>query len=195
MGKKNIKTDSSEMFPEINRIFRRKPQVEMKNLILENNVKNSTLINQANIDPNTLEIDKNNNFIISTEEQKLSILGTHFENVNQQNKHLGKPRLIELIEGKNKIFKEKLNSDLKAKKTIINFCNKNKALKPKWEVDDQYFCNPDKLLKIFKHLNNKKSASNDKIPNIVLRHITRNIIWKYNILFNNMLNNCYFPTN
>ncbi len=56
-----------------------------------------------------------------------------------------------------------------------------------------YFTSTNELKLILKKLNNKKSAGFDGIPNTVLRNIPDNLIFLFAIIFNNALNNMYFP--
>ena len=56
-----------------------------------------------------------------------------------------------------------------------------------------YFTNFNQLSTIFSTLNNKKSAGFDGIPNISLKRLPNKIKWYYTVLFNNALNNTYFP--
>lgn len=61
------------------------------------------------------------------------------------------------------------------------------------EGSKSYFTCVLSLEKKFRHLNNKKSSGLDEIPNIVLKHLPIVIIRACTILFNNLLNNRYFP--
>ncbi|XP_033303746.1 uncharacterized protein LOC117207545 [Bombus bifarius] len=56
-----------------------------------------------------------------------------------------------------------------------------------------YFTNYNQLNTIFSKLNNKKSSGFDGIPNIILKRLPNKIKWYYTVLFNNALNNTYFP--
>jgi hypothetical protein len=56
-----------------------------------------------------------------------------------------------------------------------------------------YFTNFTQTKNIINKLNNKKSAGFDGIPNIVLKKLPEKIKWYCTILFNNALNNMYFP--
>ncbi|XP_033318466.1 uncharacterized protein LOC117216041, partial [Bombus bifarius] len=56
-----------------------------------------------------------------------------------------------------------------------------------------YFTNYNQLNTIFSKLNNKKSSGFNGIPNILLKRLPNKIKWYYTVLFNNALNNTYFP--
>lgn len=72
------------------------------------------------------------------------------------------------------------------------FSQENSALSPSVEEGD-HFISFQQLILIFKKLNNKKSSSFDGIPNIILKNLPPKIIMQYCIVFNNAINNCYFP--
>jgi len=77
--------------------------------------------------------------------------------------------------------------------TVTQFHDKNTANSPSESIDTSFFTDTLSLTKKFKKLNNKKSAGHDQIPNIVLKYIPPKICYNLTILFNNMLNNMYFP--
>ncbi|XP_012247223.1 uncharacterized protein LOC105681538, partial [Bombus impatiens] len=56
-----------------------------------------------------------------------------------------------------------------------------------------YFTNYNQLNIIFSKLNNKKFSGFDGIPNILLKLLPNKIKCYYTVLFNNALNNTYFP--
>ncbi|XP_076751563.1 uncharacterized protein LOC143423842 [Xylocopa sonorina] len=60
-------------------------------------------------------------------------------------------------------------------------------------IPTNFFTSFVKLENTFRNLNNKKSASFDGIPNIVLKHLPRQYIFHYTILFNNCLHSAHFP--
>lgn len=55
------------------------------------------------------------------------------------------------------------------------------------------FVTSQTIKSIFRNLSNKTSSGLDNIPNIVLKNITDNMILDYCTLFNNIINNSYFP--
>ena len=57
------------------------------------------------------------------------------------------------------------------------------------------FTTIENLREIFRRLNmnNKKSFGLDGITNVFLKHFTNSLVRQYSILFNNALNNQYFP--
>ena len=106
---------------------------------------------------------------------------------------MGKTRHTELIEKKYNDITDGLVAFNNGNTSLMQFSDENPASDPHWETDIYYFHSPLETLKIFKSISNKKSAGTDDIPNIVLKHLPFKTILDYNILFNNCLNNCYFP--
>ena len=77
--------------------------------------------------------------------------------------------------------------------TLVIFSDNNSALNPNFDDNLNFFCCIKKLKFILAKLRNKKSASFDNIPNVVLKKIPEELIGAYTILFNNLLNNGHFP--
>ena len=64
--------------------------------------------------------------------------------------------------------------------------------------DDQtenFFVSSYDLTDVFSKLKGKLSSGLDQIPNIILKNFSSELILEYCTLFNNMLNNAYFPPN
>lgn len=70
------------MFRQINSIFRKKDNLDIPNLIIEKT--RTKLMQDANIDINTVQKDSNGNFVITEEGQKLDILCVTFAAANVQ---------------------------------------------------------------------------------------------------------------
>ncbi|OXU31137.1 hypothetical protein TSAR_002921 [Trichomalopsis sarcophagae] len=77
--------------------------------------------------------------------------------------------------------------------TITNFNIANPAHNPSQPDDTLFFTNTYKIQLIFKYLPNKTSPGLDNIPPIVLKHLPVKIIKDYTVLFNNCLNNKFYP--
>lgn len=78
-------------------------------------------------------------------------------------------------------------------KTITQFTDQNPAHSPAQVENSIQFTNAPRTHKIFERLPNKTSSGLDSIPPIVLKHLPFKIITDYTILFNNCLNNHFFP--
>lgn len=181
------------MFPEINKIFRKKNSLKILTLkILQNSTE---LLKEANINP-TNSPNEEGKYIIEDNRQKLNLIAVHFAKINRKNDNIGKPQLNAIVEREAGAIKSAAADDLEREITISNFNNENPADCPiENENLPNYFTSFEVVEKKFKSLNNKKSTGNDHIPNIELKHMHRIIIWQYTILFNNMLNLGYFPKN
>lgn len=181
------KKDSTNMFPQINKIFRKKEMAQIDSLILD---QNSTLLIDAGINKNELKSDEENTVTIINDIDKLNVMGAHFANINNRTMDNKKPTLNNIIQKEIKNLKGEMEQDSNNKVTICNFNNINKSDNP---IQELYFTNIRKMTEKFRKLNNKKSTGLDDIPNIVLKHIPRKLIIIYTILFNNLLNNNAFP--
>lgn len=76
----------------------------------------------------------------------------------------------------------------------MTFNNVNKASRPIFDTDEAFYSSKTTVGVILKKLNNKKSFGVDKIPNIALKRLPGVIVIQLVIIFNNALNNGYFPT-
>ncbi|CAK9816290.1 RNA-directed DNA polymerase from mobile element jockey [Anthophora plagiata] len=179
-----------KIFKEINCMYRKKATLQLPTLkIPENNTK---ILNDADIDTTTLHKDSTDKFEINNITDKLNILGTQYATVNEANVNLNSPAFNNIIENKYKQITKDIATTLP--ETICKFSERNNALSPTSPKDlTDYFTDTSQVQRKFKTLNNKKSAGNDKIPNLVLKNIPKNITKLYTILFNNMLNHAYFP--
>lgn len=173
---KNISHNNyKKFFPEINKVFRHKNQLEIPCLhIPENNI---NLLNSTNINKNNLTKDSKNNYQIQEIEQKLIILGSHFAMINNQNINLGKPRLNEIIINETEKIKKETELDKKNNTTICIFNESNTADMPTDKsITPYYFTNNKIVSDKIKYLNRKKSSGLDGLPNIILKHIPAKII-------------------
>lgn len=78
--------------------------------------------------------------------------------------------------------------------TFTNFSEDNPAHYPvQQDGDPKFLYNYIEVMVILKKLKNKTSSGLDNIPTIVLKNIAENVIKDYTILFNNAINNSYYP--
>lgn len=185
--------DPANMFPQVNQIFRPKNPVSIPTLRIPNNEIN--LLEEVGIDTSITPKDKDNNFLIDNEVEKLNIIGAHFANIHKQNNNLGRDELSRIILAETDKLKNEMDSDLTEGRSISRFSEENHADNPK-QPDNKlpYFTNFTTAKKIFSTLNNRKSSGLDGIPNIMLKNLPEKIVWYYTVLFNNCLNNTYFPS-
>lgn len=183
--------NSKELFPEINKIFRF--QSRQNSSILKIPQNKYKLLDDTSINVNNLTKDGQNNYILDQPADILNIIGAHFASVNIQNHNLGKPALDNIITKRVSEMESQLKNDEKYKKYLVEFNDTNSALNPTFEEDKNFFCNTGLLIFVLKKLRNKKSTGIDGIPNLALKHLHIRTIINLTVLFNNMLNNGYFP--
>ncbi|CAK9832686.1 Probable RNA-directed DNA polymerase from transposon X-element [Anthophora retusa] len=177
------------MFPSLNSLFRTKDSNEIETLKIPST--DTNLLRKSNLEPNRLPTDTNNKVQITNPQDKLDIIGAHFETVHTKNLHVGKKQHSNIITQKINLLRQEIQNDT----TLCTFTAINTADNPDVNsIPPNYFTSSDKLENTFKNLNNKKSSSFDGIPNIALKHLPRLYIYYYSILFNNCLNASYFPT-
>ncbi|XP_015438110.1 PREDICTED: uncharacterized protein LOC107193219 [Dufourea novaeangliae] len=187
------KHKSKDLFPKINSIFRHKTSSTIETLKIPQN--SHTLLQEANVNINSLQKDNDNNYIINKTTDKLNVIGAHFQKVHLQNDHLGKPHLTNIINRKINDLKQEIETDKRNEHTICNFSDQNTSNNPNSShIPENFFTSTIKLRLTFRKLNGKKSASFDEIPNIVLKNLPTRYIYYYAIIFNNCLNLGYFPS-
>lgn len=177
--------DSHNMLPQINRIFRKKSRDCLPDFKVD---ANDTIISNANIDKHDL-FTMDNKSIITNDVDKLNIIGRHFESIHRQNANLSSPEFKHEVQ---EIIEEFERN--KSPNSVTKFTAQKKADMLTSEQTNEYFTTLENLQMVFYKLNNKKSSGLDKIPNVVLKHIPNCIISQYCVIFNNALNNKYFPT-
>lgn len=178
------------MFPEINKIFRKKGSLSLPTF----KITDSNILIKANINPSDLTLDKAGKFLVSDDNHKSQLIGTHFAEINSKNDNFGNPHFNEFIAQEARILKSDFANQLTSETPLCTFSDINLAYRPSQILEfADYFTFPLAVEKKFRGLNNKKSSGNDKIPNIALKHIPSLIAFQYTILFNNMLNLGYFP--
>ena len=107
---------------------------------------------------------------------------------------MSRERLNRIIIAETNKLKNKIEQDIALNKTVCTFSNENTSDNLKQpEPEINYFTNYNQLNIIFSKLNNKKSSSFDGNPNTLIKRLSNKIKWYYTVLFNNALNNTYFP--
>lgn len=180
-----------KMFPQINRLFRSKGSNAIPTLSIPH--EKQKLLADAEIALGSTVKDTNNNTLITYQADKLNVIGAHFAATNTQNANLAKDHLRGIVNNNIQILKTELAVDASERKTVTTFSESNSALHPSKIETNTCLTTQADLVRIFRKLNNKKSAGFDGIPNIVLKHLPNKIIGYYCVIFNNALNNTYFP--
>lgn len=184
---RKIDTKNSEtMFPQMNSFFRSKSNSNIPNLIIEKN--NINLFNREVISVNRC-VPSGNEIIISDPQDKANVLAKYLADINNMNRKSISEPLERIVDNKvNEFLRLNYNDN-----PLITFSKNNSAIEPKYIEDQTFFCTLKKFKIILKKLNNKKSTGIDKIPNIALKNLLENYIQYILTIFNNLLNNGYFP--
>lgn len=183
--------NSKNMFPQINTIFRHKNIEEIPNFETSINL-NPLIIDNPDIDSGRLGI-RGDNYIVTRKEDKANLLVKHFANINNSTGPSASSALERIITKTIQDFNTNNINDSNNKKTVTTFNNNNKENNPNFEIDNSFFCKTHTLKLIIKKLNNKKSFVYDKIPNTAIKNLPECLVDVLVILFNNALNNSYFP--
>lgn len=175
--------DPKSMFSTINRISNRaNPRKQMPPLVLPM-TEYANILNHPGTLSDNLSIDlANNTFSATDPHANLTLLAAMLEQVHTQNDHLGNPETNGLVRARMAEFPQ---AD-----PLVNFSCIQRA---DAIHNDARFTNYREVRTIFKQTNTKISSGIDHIPNIVIRHLPVCMAREYCTLFNNMINNSYFP--
>lgn len=134
-----------------------------------------------------------NKYIITHPADKRNIMGTVFESINAPRPLNKGTRLVELVNRYVDKFKKEFEKQKKNNDQLTDFTNSNPAHLPDNQTIENYFCTFHEVAAILKNLPIKTSSGIDNIPQIVLKHLPNNLIKDLTVIFNNALNNRYFP--
>lgn len=186
--------DPSKFFPSINRIFRRKKPSSIDQLYIPTS-EAAILLRAKNNQLNTPII--NNNFLIDDSTDIMNWMGAYYETINASrflNENTQHKSDIDTIANNIK------SSPINCKSNhsyITTFSPNNLASAPSWNgsISDNWspFYNDILINIIFSKLPNKVSNGPDSIPPIVLKNLPDNMIIHFTMLFNNLINQYYFP--
>lgn len=184
---------SDSFFPKINKIFRPRDPLTIHKIEL-NELSNTEIIKRSNIKTSSIQT-KDDKLIISDPTDKLNVIGAHYELINSPKPYAANTRLKEIIDKNAVKIKDEHMLNRTSSTTYIQFSDENKASNPRTELNQkQIFCNEDSLERIIKKLPNKTSSGLDKIPPIIIKHLTYKLITALTIIISNALNHHYFPT-
>lgn len=180
--------DSVNMFPILNKIFRNKNQQEIEKLKIP--IGDSTSIGKAGI--NARELHKEDiYYCVNRKKDIVNLLGHYIEETHMLNNRETHRQFTELVNGTVREFNDNISGTI-TPLTEFSSLKKSDNLQEN-QTENNYFTTIDRLSKIVFKLKNKISAGIDGVPNIVLKHMSYKIISMYSIIFNNCLNNSYFP--
>lgn len=171
------------MFPRINKIFRKKSKPSLPEFRVD---ANDPIVLSSKVNIQELLVN-DSECIVTDDMDKLKIIGRNFESVHRQNHTIGNPIFTHTVE---QVVQDFRNSNTES---ITQFGVDKRSDRLTTEQTDNYFTTMENIQQIFRKINNKKSYGVDNIPNIILKHIPDTMIGQYCIIFNNALNNKYFP--
>lgn len=177
-------------FPKINKILRNRQSIQIETLTINEN--DTELLDKSKINKDNLT-KHNNEYVINETKDKLNLMGAYYERVNSP-RPLNQGSNIEAIVNRYcDKFKEEFESQKINNTRVTDFTDKNPANVPDSQLIQNYFCSVKEVAYIIKNLPNKTSTGVDNIPSIIIKHLPMKYIRDYTILFNNLLNNRYFP--
>lgn len=183
--------DSTHMFGEIKKNFKRFKPLNLQNIKICDS--SEYLLNNAGIDPRSLEKDNLNNFIVKDQVQMLDTVGSYLESIHSEKQLDNNNNLhIKINDSFNTFLETKVLFEINGS-TITNFSTEKKSNNLNVAQTENYFVTREEIKYIFSKLTNKLSSGIDNIPNIVLKNLPDIILFEYCNIFNNMLNNSYFP--
>lgn len=138
----------------------------------------------------------NDTYVINDSTLILNVIGTHYERINKAPITPGNNKLHKIATEQAKKLREDIENRHSNRKTIIDFSPANSAHNPVTNTRNKNpFINSIWLQKTCSALNNKTSSGPDGIPNIVLKNLDAKFIHLLTIVFNNIINNSYYPKN
>ena len=184
--------NSDTFFPTVNHMFHHNPSEPIKQI----NVKTRNTECLTALAINTNDIPRSDDsYIITDASQILDVLGWHFEQVNAPKPDTNNTELNNKVNA----YYEALVNEIKYHETnnitLTNFSDENPASEPNYSdpTFGSVFYTPYETFQIMKKIKNKTSSGIDNIPNIILKNLSPSASDKYTILFNNIINNCYYP--
>ncbi|XP_034949803.1 uncharacterized protein [Chelonus insularis] len=185
--------DSHQFFPLINRLLRPNKAIKLSNFKFD---VNSSAFSK-NLSETHPHLISNNEIIITDPLTKLEVIGSYLESINS-------PRYTNM-DSDNKIMADSSTDILSSTRakirhsnlTFTEFTEENSAYNPSQDRDNgngpKCFFSQYEIQIILKMLKNKTSSGLDNIPAIALKHIPDSVIRSYTIIFNNAINQAYYP--
>ncbi|XP_053990024.1 uncharacterized protein LOC128882448 [Hylaeus volcanicus] len=183
-------TKSDKFFTIINQMFRRKNGIIIEDLTLNDH--HTAIVSRVGA-TNELIHGTNGSYLVENTQAKIEILGAHFEEINAPIYLNEGTRLKEIVDRTTEEFRMQIHP----RHRVTEFSQENPASCPtriNVEDDIELFTNRLQVQTICKKLPNKTSTGPDDMPEIVIKHLPPIIIRTYTAIFNNALNNGYFPT-
>lgn len=183
--------DPSSFFPTINSILRHKRLPKVENLIVSNNNPIVNTLDTINTDQ-LAEID--NKYLIVDPSDKLNVIGKHFEDINSPRYTNTSSAVKVAADAEAQKIRNSISDNRAQDRTITTFTLNNPDFNPTFEhPQHRIFFNRLETTILFRRANNKTSSGLDGIPMIVLKHLPINLILDYTTIFNNAVNQSYYP--
>lgn len=184
--------DSATFFPKINRYFRPKTYIQ------------PGVIKVPKDDPHLLRIlsdclvgahETQTHFIIRDRDQALRALGLYLQNANSERIHPASEKALQnIVNSYAKSLEDKLSLIRNDSRTVTTFSTENLAYEPLLSLSrGELFTTFEEVKFLLNRLPNKTSCGPDGIPCIVLKHLPNNMIRGITVIYNNLLNNTFFP--
>lgn len=183
--------DSSTFFPNINSIFRKKKFFEPTLLKIPKD--DDKLVNMLQVNIQEAEVT-DTHYLIKDPDNIKNCIGKYLQDANSERVHPEHAKhLLKIINNNTEKINKTMHNRSINKITLTNFSTSNTALKP--TNDNDKFTDLNTVIKKLKYLPNKTSAGPDGIPCLILKHLPISMITDITIIFNNLINNSYYPTN
>lgn len=182
--------DPLKMFSEARKQYRNNDSQEIETIRLP--LSGASLLQKVDIDTRMLEIDNTaNKYIIRDKVHILDTVGVYLESI-YADKDIDMENTVhrEVKDSFTRFLEEKSTFDNNPTHDINNIDSDRENI-----MNSDYLITDNEITYIFKSLKGKLSSGIDNIPNIVLKKAPDKLILEYRKLFNNMLNNSYFPQN
>ena len=185
--------DPDKFFPKINAAFRKNEIQFPSELHVQKNQEN--LLQLANIPIHNKKLNGKGEFIINDKKEVANFMGAFYSQINKTKSIDKNNEQHKKVKRKTDEFKKLYGNYTKNSTKFTTFSSENYAANPSQKTVENFtfFTSPEETEKGFKKLNNKTSSGIDNIPNIVLKHLPIKIIEDLTKIFNNCLNNAYFP--
>ncbi|XP_044594068.1 uncharacterized protein LOC123271737 [Cotesia glomerata] len=204
---KKLQKNKSKLITDLHRLQRQQPpnyQQKIQNIKSTINLVRDELKKEFDSDlisPDIVQLDKatidlnRKTATFSNAIDKLNIIGNHYEKINSPRYLNDDTPLRRIIDHTVNQTKVKLDKNERNGTTFTTFTHLNKSSHPNNNLEHQLsFCSSLSIKKILQKLPNKTSSGPDSIPPIVLKHLPDPLIVTLTIIFNNALNNAYFPS-
>lgn len=177
-------------FPKINKFLRSKTPIQINNLKIK---ANDPILSK--LDEFEQSDDPNQVYTFVDAATKLEIIGSYFESINSPRHYNDNYNTKAIIDETADRIRNKLQRLRRNNITHIQFSSVIPAHDPGDEEHTVNYHSYIEVTKIARQLRNKTSAGIDnKIPAIVIKNLSTTALIEYTIIFNNAINQHYYPT-